>query len=949
MEKHNIEKKTIGHIVSHTHWDREWRYPIWETRLMLVNFIDELIEILEKEIYPGFLLDGQVSPVLDYLDIRPEMAGRIKSLVCAGKLQIGPWYTLPDEYPVDGEAMVRNLLWGIRKSEELGGAFKAGYTPFGWGQTSQLPQIYAGFGMDVAMVGKRVDKHRAPQCEFIWRAPDGSELLSTRFGEWGRQNFYFKIHLSSLFGIYHEGSEWKYDWSKGGAAYHRADSEQMEQDHFRLDAPKSWHPETITPELVEECWGTMAESVLENDKLMMNGCDYTAAQKMFPEMVKRLNEVDKSNNRVWVHTTMPEYIGLMREKIDRSKIPVVYGELRDGPAGAATGNALSTRLYLKRLNKLAQNKLIRWAEPLSVIAGILGAASQDSFINKAWMYLLDSHPHDSINGVTQDKTVEDVSNRLAQVVDLSQTIGNRAMQELVSRIDTSGFKDDDVLLTVFNSLPFPRKEIVEAWVNMPMASASAIFGGGSTNEVQMFDAKGAAIGIQWSGSSEQAYCVAEIHTRAFPFYCQRHRVFFDTGTIPAGGYKIFRVSMNDKERDTSVPHNTAITRTGAVLKSPNALENEHLILEVNPNGTFNLTHKGLGRTWSNLNYYEDRGELGNYWINQRPVFDQIHTSLGSNARIWAEDAGPLRATLASEIVMQLPRRGHDERQRMNDELVDLKIRTSATLCMGEEFVRVRVDFENRHENHYLRAMFPSGLEKATHADAGGHFIVDHRAIRPQGPDKNTVWPDMATLPQNNFVDVSDGKIGIAFINDSLMEYEVLDNQERTVALSLLRAVKDWICTEIRAGSDFPSQKGGQCFGCHSISYAIRPHTGNWQDANIPLAAELFNVPAIPVQTRKNEGHLPAGEASLFAITNSMVRFSALKKAETGNAYVVRVYNPTSEIQTTDIRFHTPIIEAWETNLNESPQKKILISKQNDISVTIKPYKIFTVEIKTKLF
>ena len=55
--------------------------------------------------------------------------------------------------------------------------------------------------------------------------------------------------------------------------------------------------------------------------------------------------------------------------------------------------------------------------------------------------------------------------------------------------------------------------------------------------------------------------------------------------------------------------------------------------------------------------------------------------------------------------------------------------------------------------------------------------------------------DMATLPQNNFVDVSDGSVGIGFLNDSLTEYEVLDRSQRTVALSFLRSVRNWICTE----------------------------------------------------------------------------------------------------------------------------------------------------------
>ena len=938
------KKKRTAHVVAHTHWDREWRYPIWETRLMLIDFMDELVEVLESELCPGFLLDGQVLPVLDYLEIRPEMAGRVKALVARNKLQVGPWFSLPDEYPIDGECMVRNLLFGHRRAKELGRVFNVGYTPFGWGQTAQLPQIYAGFGIDVAMIGKRVSHERAPNSEFIWRGPDGTELLATRFGDLGRQNFYFKVHLSALFGVDHEGPEWVYDWANGGVAYHRADPEQMEQDHFRVDAPGRWFPETITPEMIEATWRTTDESVLEDDRLMMNGCDYTASQPMCPEMVDRLNEVDPDPDRQWVQTTMPEFVKLMQRKIDRSKLVVVEGELRDGPAGPVTGNALTTRLYLKRLNKQAQNMLIRFAEPLSVVAAMAGAPYQDALIGKAWEFLLGSHPHDSINGVTQDKTVVDVSNRLEQVIDLSQSLGNRAMQELVRRIDLSAFRDDDVLIVVFNPLPYPRREVLEAWINMPATPENTNWPNAPA-EPLMFDADGRALGTQWEGGATATYCVAELHTRAFPYKCHRHRVFFDTGEVPACGYKVFRVGSMGEARGSGVAWSDSQARTGTLLKAPNVLENEYLRVEMNPNGTFDLTDKRLERTFSGLNYYEDRGEHGDYWINQRLMFDQAHTSQGCAARIWSEESGPLQATLVSEITMTLPRRGNKELQRRGDEPAGLTIRTAVTLRAGAEQLEVNIEFENRHEDHYLRVMFPTGLTEATHADAGGHFTVDRRPIRPQGPTPGAVWPDMGTLPQNNFVDVSDGTVGLAFLNDSLTEYEVLDNDERTVALSLIRAVRNWLCTETRVGSGFPSQKGGQALGYHKIRYAIRPHAGDWQAANIPLAAEQFNVAPRPVQTRVSEGTLPAKQASLFEISNPALRFSALKKAEDRKSFVVRIYNPTGERQSCRLRFAAPLARAWQTNLNEKRERELKITKSNAVSVVAEPQKIVTIEIR----
>ena len=92
------------HFVSNTHWDREWRYSAQRTRHMLVYLLDMLFDIFEKE--PGFKyfhLDSQTMPIQDYLEARPEQETVVRRYVSEGRLQIGPWFCLPDEYCVSGE------------------------------------------------------------------------------------------------------------------------------------------------------------------------------------------------------------------------------------------------------------------------------------------------------------------------------------------------------------------------------------------------------------------------------------------------------------------------------------------------------------------------------------------------------------------------------------------------------------------------------------------------------------------------------------------------------------------------------------------------------------------------------------------------------------------------------------------------------------------------------
>ena len=95
----------------------------------------------------------------------------------SGRLAIGPWQTLVDEYLVDGETIVRNLEAGLARAEELGGAMPVGYLPDMFGHVAQMPQILRSAGIDTAVVWRGVPalvvSHR-----FVWESPDGSAVVA---------------------------------------------------------------------------------------------------------------------------------------------------------------------------------------------------------------------------------------------------------------------------------------------------------------------------------------------------------------------------------------------------------------------------------------------------------------------------------------------------------------------------------------------------------------------------------------------------------------------------------------------------------------------------------------------------------------------------------------------------------------------------------------------------
>jgi len=140
------------HIVPHFHWDREWYFTAEESKILLVNDMEEILEMLEtNEKYPCFILDGQTCVLEDYFQAAPENRERTEALIRSGKLRIGPWYTQTDEMVVGGESIVRNLLYGLRDSQKLGEPMMIGYLPDSFGQSARMPQILRGFNIERSM------------------------------------------------------------------------------------------------------------------------------------------------------------------------------------------------------------------------------------------------------------------------------------------------------------------------------------------------------------------------------------------------------------------------------------------------------------------------------------------------------------------------------------------------------------------------------------------------------------------------------------------------------------------------------------------------------------------------------------------------------------------------------------------------------------------------------
>lgn len=938
-----MEKKSTGYVVPHTHWDREWRYPIWENRMYLRDLVDELIETLENNPeYKTFMFDGQVVGLLDYLEVAPEKKEAVTKLIRDHRIIIGPWYTLPDLYPISGESMVRNLMRGRKEAQKLGGYLQIGYESFGWGQPSQLPQIYKGFDIDTVIISKNVDRTRAPRCEFKWIGADGTEVLATRLGEDARANFFMNGYLKVMTGKVYKSSDYEFQYGQDGQVFHQADSEGAVQDYFRLESTERIHKEYIK-EAIEKVWKGMDATRLPDDRAMMDGSDSTTAQPHLLELLAEMNE--QSEDIEFKSSSLEEYVDVLKKKLNFDELNEIHGEMRDGPTTSLSGNALMTRPYLKTLNKAVQNKLFGMAEPVSVVNMIMGGGYEEHFLDKSLDYMLLSQPHDSINGVTQDKTANDVMYRLSQAEELAYTVYMRGLQNIVRKIDLSAYDKDDMIFVVFNPTAKPRQEVLEVVLDTPQDKNIWEFG--------IEDSRGNVRELQFKNRTEHISPVVHLQSRPFPYYTDRHTVFFETGEIPAGGYEVYRlIDLVTFDRKTKFWAKTRKTDGKEIAKATDRMENDLLAVKVNADGSITITDKRTNEVYGPLNYYESTGDVGDYWMYYPPYNNRTYTSKGTQASIYLKENGDLSATIGVDMKMLIPEYAyrpesyiHGKSER-SESMKELPITTYYTLRKGSDEVEVKVVINNNCRDHRVSVLMETGVQTDI-ANAQGHFTVDHRNALPLIDAEGKYFNELTTQPMQNFVSVADGRRGMAVITDCLGEYELRTDEEKTMSFTLFRAVKNIICTEFRSEGYFPDQDGGQLQRKLEYHYAICPTKPEITENELAQKAEAFNIPLKPIQTNvpnAGKGELPASYS--FYEVKGGAQVSCLKKAEEGDAVVMRLFNPSGEEEAVTVQWCKAIEKAELLDLKEDVKEE-LAADGNKVSLTIPANKICTVRFEIK--
>ncbi|HNX15359.1 MAG TPA: glycoside hydrolase family 38 C-terminal domain-containing protein [Oscillospiraceae bacterium] len=880
-------------VISHTHWDREWYETFQGYRFRLVRMFDELLEVLEQNPdYKVFHTDGQTIVLEDYLEIRPENRDRMQKLIDAGKLIIGPWYVMPDEFLISGESLVRNLQKGNDICKEYNAEpMKTGYVIDIFGHNAQFPQLLKGFGFESAVVYRGIGDF--PKDAFTWIGADGSEITA------------FKLDIDRTYSNFYFSIRWPFE----GREYEN--NELFERTRAMLDRSD--------------------KAATCSSYLMMDGCDHIDTEPRLPEILKKLNE--HFPDYEFIHTSFGEFENSF--KAENPKLQKITGPLyhigQKGLNNIVLKNVLSSMAHLKQMNSACENLLTAWAEPFDFAASMIDSPRTDfyirhslprsGFFKQAWKILLQNHPHDSICGCSISDVHEDNVNRFKQVLRIGERTTTDALEQIAENINTSSLPGE-TFFTVFNPAQNPTSGVTVFTLVLPK---------GNYKNFKLFDANGAEIPYQiFLVGGTYPVPVAPIH-KLINFEEKEKVTVVASLSIPAGGYTTLSVKYYHYEMPKDGQYNSEkpdASRYGGTMRiTRNSWDNGVLIVAFE-NGGLKVTDKKTGKIYQNLLTFEDCGDVGDGWNYVKPTGDSEFSTFGSCSGFAVLSDGPFAAVLELTHKLELPESYNPTDKTRACDRKTFELRTTVTILKGAETISFKTTVENDIEDHRLRVLFPTGFDSKEFYTQTP-FDMQKWDVKKANNDKSGEI-ETNVNPTQGTVFIKDGKNAFALYTKGLYEVEVAES-DRTVALTLFRAFPNEVAQPKATMGQMQTEMTFEYAA--AFSSALTPENALQNSIAYKSGLRTF-------ETGCHTGNLKS-EQSFFALdsANSVVSALQLKPENCG---VLRIFNPGEQTDKAVFSLAKPVVKAAETDFPGNV-KSALTVKDGRVLLSLKPHEIKTVE------
>ena len=833
-------KQFTVRAVGNSHIDMAWLWPWTETVEVVRNTFQSVLDLMRE--YPDLKFTMSSARTYEWMQEKyPDLFEQIKQRVKEGRWEvIGGMWVEPDLNMPDGESLVRQILVGTRYFQKNFGAdIKIGWNPDSFGYNWQLPQIYKKSGIDYFVTSKLLwatDYTKFPYRLFWWQAPDGSRLLT----------------------------------------------------YFPHEYANEFNPEQITQDLsfyAPLIYGTKVTDSPQMLYLYGIGDHGGGPTRIMLDQANRLRDRDTVFPKI-EFSTAKEFFADLTQELPNLKVPIWKDELYfEYHRGVYTSQA-ETKQRIRR-----DEELMLDAEKYASLASLFGRPyAQDQF-ELAWKNLLFDHFHDVMPGSGIAVNYLDAKRNLEDVARSAKEITDGALDEILAHVNTQG---DGVPVVVFNSLSWPRTEVIEAEVQLP----------DQARQVEVVDARGQRV-------EHQLLAMDSATNRA------RLLILADT---PAMGYRTYFVRSAANTGASLDVHNRRLVHV--VTTSGNTMENGSVRVTVDPqtgcitslfdlrNQTETLapseTDTGGLRTsacGNLLQAFYDKPKRWDAW-NIDSDFEKQHWDLDKADEVKLVERGPLRAVIRVKKHFQ------------NSTFVQ-----DITTYAGVPRVDVKMQVEWHEKHILLKVAFPL----STHSDIAT-FEIPYGSIERPTTRNTPAEQAKFEVPAQRWADLSNTKHGFSLLNDSKYGYDVKGNVLR---LSLLRS------------PEWPDPHADE--GHHEFTYSLYPHGGNWRDAQTVRRGYELNYKLIAMWAQKHEGTLPR-EHSFVRVEPDNVVLTAIKKSEDDDSLVLRFYEWAGREADVKLQLPAGAQSASETDLME--RSIASLAMHNDaVTVHTKPYEIKTLKVR----
>lgn len=226
---------------------------------------------------------------------------------------------------------------------------------------------------------------------------------------------------------------------------------------------------------------------------------------------------------------------------------------------------------------------------------------------------------------------------------------------------------------------------------------------------------------------------------------------------------------------------------------------------------------------------------------------------------------------------------------------DSVFRQLVALDRGSRLLRVAYEVDWRSPASLLKVVFPLGVQnpKAVY-DLGLGVIA-------RGNNTQALYE----VPAQQWADITaqDQSFGVSVLSDSRCGWDKPD--DHTLRLTAIHTPENnyrWECSQHLMD-----------LGLNRFSIGILPHAGSWQ--NTPQAAAEFHQPLCAFETQAHEGI--RNDFSLCAIDAPSVQIKAIKQAERGDGFILRVHETQGKAhEAVRLQFGSGIAQAIECGADE---------------------------------